>query len=239
MQPWAIINAAGYGRLDDAETDRARCFRDNVEGPVILARECSQRDIRFLTFSSDLVFGGAEHRPYVESDKTNPLSYYGMTKLEAEQRVLAAMPSALVVRTSASFGPWDRHSFVNVALRELQARRLFLAPADTVVSPTYIPDLVNTCLDLLIDYETGLWHLANVGAISWASLADNAAKAAGIPTQTLRPCLFHELKVRAKRPLYSALGSERALLLPPLGDALRRFASERDVPSNCLKQSNA
>jgi dTDP-4-dehydrorhamnose reductase len=139
------------------------------------------------------------------------------------------MPSALVIRTSAFFGPWDHSNFLNVALRELWAGRQFRAAADTVVSPTYLPDLVNVCLDVLIDCESGVWHLANVGAVSWASLAEKAAEAAGIRTSTLRECFFHELKLPAKRPLYSALGSERALLLPPLEDALRRFVSERTM----------
>jgi dTDP-4-dehydrorhamnose reductase len=175
----------------------------------------------------------------VESDVTNPLNYYGTTKLEAEQRVLAVMPSALVVRTSAFFGPWDAHNFVTVALGELQAGRPFLAPGDTVVSPTYIPDLVNVCLDLLIDGEGGIWHLANVGAVSWASFAEQAAEAAGISAHTLRQCFFHELTLPAKRPLYSALGSERALLLPPLGDALIRFIGERTVANDCFQQHDA
>lgn len=239
LQPWAIVNAAGYVRVDDAETDRLRCFRENVEGPVILATECSQRDIQFVTFSSDLVFEGAQNRPYVESDATNPLNYYGVTKLEAEHRVLAAMPSALLVRTSAFFGPWDPHNFVTVALRELQARRPFLAAADTAVSPTYVPDLVNSCLDLLIDGENGIWHLANAGSISWASFAIKSAEGAGISPDTLRECSFHELKLPAKRPLYSALGSERALLLPPLEDALRRFLSEREIASDCFPRYNS
>ena len=67
----------------------------DFEGPSVLAMECAQRDIQFMTFSSDLVFDGADKRPYVESSATNPLNYYGITKLEAERRVLAAMPSAL------------------------------------------------------------------------------------------------------------------------------------------------
>ena len=238
FQPWAIVNAAGYVRVDDAEMNHSRCSKENVEGPVILATECSQRGIQFMTFSSDLVFGSGKHRPFVESDMTSPLNYYGVSKLQAEQRVLAAMPSALVIRTSAFFGPWDHNNFLNVALRELCAGRQFRAAADTVVSPTYLPDLVNVCLDVLIDCESGVWHLANVGAVSWASLAEKTAEAAGIRTSTLRECFFHELKLPAKRPLYSALGSERALLLPPLEDALRRFVSERTMTSDIFQHCN-
>ena len=88
------------------------------------------------------------------------MNYYGATKADAEQRgVLRAMPSAFVVRSSAFFGPWDEYNFVGTALRELQAERRFRAAADVAVSPTYVPDLVNLCLDLLMDEESvfGIW----------------------------------------------------------------------------------
>ena len=100
--------------------------------------------------------------------------------LPAEQRVLAAHPEALVVRTSAFFGPWDEHNFVTVALRRLVRGLSFVAATDQVISPTYVPDLVHTCLDLLLDRERGLWHVANPGALSWLELAQQAAEMAGV-----------------------------------------------------------
>ena len=68
--------------------------------------------LRFMTFSSDLVFDGTLDRPYVESDKVAPLGVYGRSKADAERRVLDSDPQALVIRTSAFFGPWDEHNFV-------------------------------------------------------------------------------------------------------------------------------
>ncbi len=79
----------------------------------------------------------------------------------AEKRVLQACPTSLVIHTSAFFSPWDEYNFVTIALGQLSAREEFLAAQDIIVSPTYVPDLVNASLDLLIDGETGLWHLAN------------------------------------------------------------------------------
>ena len=236
-QPWAVINAAGYVRVDDAERERVRCYRENTLGPVILAQECADRGIQFLTFSSDLVFGGNRTRPYIETDSPAPLNLYGTTKAEAEQRVLSLMSAALIVRSSAFFGPWDEHNFVNIALRTLALNHEFRAAADATVSPTYVPDLVNGCLDLLIDRESGIWHVANEGEITWAGLAQTAAEYARVRANTLVSCELEDLKFAAKRPRYSALGSERALLLPNLDDALRRFISECEVAwspaSNC------
>jgi dTDP-4-dehydrorhamnose reductase len=133
----------------------------------------------------------------------------------------------MVVRTSAFFGPWDRHNFVCHALAALARGEAFRAASDERVSPTYLPDLVNVCLDLLIDGETGLWHLANAGDVSWAELAQRAAELAGVATSSLQPCPSAALGRVAARPRNGVLASKRATLMPPLDDALRRFLAER------------
>ena len=229
LRPWAIINAAGYVQVDNAEFERKRCYAENTEGPTILAEECAERDVQLLTFSSDLVFGGTKAWPYVETDEVDPQNYYGFTKAEAERRVLAAMPSALIIRTSAFFGPWDQYNFVTIALRTLAANQVFRVADDAIVSPTYVPELVNACLDLLIDKEKGIWHLANTGEISWAELAEKAADLAGISTRTLERCALDELDLSAPRPAYSALSSSRGILLCTLDQALSRYIEEREI----------
>ena len=83
-EPWAIINAAGYVRVDDAEDDAERCMRENVLGPVCLAKECERNQMPFVTFSSDLIFDGTKNELYIESDVCSPLNVYGKSKAEAE-----------------------------------------------------------------------------------------------------------------------------------------------------------
>jgi dTDP-4-dehydrorhamnose reductase len=132
---------------------------------------------------------------------------------------VAAHPDALVVRTSAFFGPWDGYNFVTLALRGA-----IVAAADDVrVSPTYVPDLVNAALDLLIDGERGIWHLVNDGEVSWAELAARA----GASVQRVAAAT---LGWDAPRPHMSALSSERGKLLPPLDDALARYAAAASEP---------
>jgi dTDP-4-dehydrorhamnose reductase len=229
FKPWAIINAGGYVRVDDAEGDIDRCMRENAHGPTVLALAAIRHALRFMTFSSDLVFDGTLDRPYVESDKVSPLGVYGRSKADAERRVLDSDPQALVIRTSAFFGPWDEHNFVTQALDTLDAGRPFVAASDQVVSPTYVPDLVNTCLDLLIDRECGLWHLTNGAAMSWADLARQACAAAGVDDSRLEARTTDELGLRAARPRNSAMSSERGLLLPSFDDALARYLREREL----------
>lgn len=227
LQPWAVINAAGYVRVDDAEREPHLCYQINAEGATILARACAARDIAMVKFSSDLVFDGNRAEPYRESHAVAPLSVYGQSKAIAEQQVLAAYPAALVIRTSAFFSPWDAYNFLTIALRTLAAGQPFLAASDAIVSPTYVPDLVNTTLDLLIDGESGLWHLANAGAIAWADLAREVAILAGVDSSYIQARPVKELNWVAPRPVYSALTSERGVLLPTLDGAIGRYLSER------------
>lgn len=226
VRPWGVVNAAGYVRVADAEGDAERCHRENAVGPECLAAACAAAAIPFVTYSSDLVFDGDSDRPYVESDTVNPLNVYGRTKAEAERRVTAAYPGALIVRTSAFFGPADPHNFVTSALHRLAGGETVEAPDDEIVSPTYVPDLVSESLDLLIDGESGIWHLANQGATSWYELAMSAASLAGVPVQRLRSISGSSWMPGVPRPVYSALGSERGLLLPKLDDALERYVRE-------------
>jgi dTDP-4-dehydrorhamnose reductase len=229
FKPWAIINAGGYVRVDDAEDDAARCMRENAHGPTVLALAAIRHALRFMTFSSDLVFDGTLDRPYVESDKVAPLGVYGRSKADAERRVLDSDPQALIVRTSAFFGPWDAHNVVTQALDALDAGRPFVAASDQIVSPTYVPDLVNACLDLLIDRECGIWHLTNGAALSWADLVRRACAAAGVDDGGLEVRTTAELGLRAARPRNSAMSSERGLLLPSFDDALARYLREREM----------
>jgi dTDP-4-dehydrorhamnose reductase len=223
--PWAVVNAAGYVRVDDAERDADACHLANTEGPAVLAAACASRGVQLLTFSSDLVFDGSKGAPYVESDPVSPLNVYGRSKAEAEALVFHELPTTLVVRTSAFFGPWDEYNFVTLALRTLAEDRPLLAGLETV-SPTYVPDLVNTCLDLLVDGESGIWHLANSGVVTWAELARLAAQAADLDPGLVRE---HPTRLAARRPAYTVLGSERGQLMPPLDDALQRYLNECEV----------
>jgi hypothetical protein len=123
-------------------------------------------------------------------------------------RVDEILPEALIVRTAAFFGPWDRSNILTRALAALRAGRDWTVPG-AIISPTYVPDLANTALDLLIDGERGVWHLANGGAVSWLEFVHRGAALMGVDTTKLR-----EEQEQAGR-LYRVLGNQRGTLLPP------------------------
>jgi dTDP-4-dehydrorhamnose reductase len=226
--PWAIINAAGYVRVDDAEAESEICWRENVTGPVSLARECARRELPLVTFSSDFVFDGLKKTPYIESDVASPLNVYGKSKAEAEVRVLDEFSAALVIRTSAFFGPWDSFNFVHSVLDNLSNGKSFVAPADISISPTYVPDLVNAALDLLIDAEQGVWHLANPTVMTWAEFARLVASKAGYDSARIECRSSESLGLAARRPVFTPLLSERGNFMPSIEDSLERFFQDKN-----------
>jgi dTDP-4-dehydrorhamnose reductase len=228
-RPWAVVNAAGYVRVADAARERDACFRANVTGAELVARACSRLGLPAVTFSSDRVFNGGLGRAYVERDATCPTCVYGESKAEAERRVAEAHPDALLIRTSAFFGPWDGANFVHKVLANLEAGRS-IKPASGIVSPTYVPDLANAVLDLLVDEERGVWHLTNDGMTSWSELAERVAGEAGLSWRA-RPRL-----VEGDTPM-TALSTERGLIMPRLDDAISRYFHDRQVPRRAFLEA--
>lgn len=237
-RPWAVINAAGFTRIHAAQRDPERCYRENTVGPIRLASECARRDIQFLTFSSHQVFDGRQRRPYTEVAAPAPVNVYGCSKVEAEREVMRLFPEAMVVRTGALYGPWDGHNFLTQALVRLAHGKPVTVPSDVTLSPTYLPDLVHACLDLLIDAESGIWHLANEGSVTLYEFAQMAAERARLNLHRIEgvyhtdPLFVQEL--RAPRPLYSVLGSERGQILQPVEAALDCYFRDGGITSMLL-----
>jgi dTDP-4-dehydrorhamnose reductase len=223
--PWAVINGAGFSRVDSAETD-ARCWRENVIGAIVLARACAARDLPILGFSSDLVFDGRDCAPYVESDSPNPLSAFGRSKFAAEAQMLQRVPRALIVRAAALFSPWSQGDFLSMGLQALRRNLPWVVAGDQWISPTYAPDLLHAALDLLIDGECGIWHLANRGAVSKSNLAQLAAAMAGLDAGGVVSVPAVALGLAAKRPRYGVLGSSKSPPLASFEDGLRRYFDE-------------
>ena len=225
-KPWAIINASGYVKVDEAEVNPDECFAINATAPAIMAKLCKQYGIHFMTFSSDLVFDGSKRSPYLEADAVLPLNVYGESKAEGERLILAENSSSLIIRTSAFFGPWDQYNFVYEVINSLKKDQELCFPGDVIVSPTYVPDLCHTAMDLFIDEEEGIWHLSNDGMTSWSAFAGIIAERTGFKKNKLVTKPLIEMGWKASRPLYSVLQSDKGIKLPHFENALGRFIEE-------------
>jgi dTDP-4-dehydrorhamnose reductase len=229
-KPWAVINTAGFVRTWEAAERQEECFKANVTGPEQLAKACKLHGIPLVTFSSDLVFDGLLGRSYVEPDEPAPVCEYGRSKAEAEARLLAIDGDALIVRTSAFFGPWDRHNFLFNTVERLTRGEDVFASGKSIVSPTYVPDLVHAALDLLLDEETGIWHLTNQGAISWHELACHVADRAKLDAKRIR---VPDDDLSAD----TSLTSKRGLLLRPLDGAIQDFVEYSEPLKRLLEEA--
>jgi dTDP-4-dehydrorhamnose reductase len=228
-KPWAVINTAGYVRVDDAETEKDNCFLVNTTAPKLLSKVCEKKGVQFVTYSSGLVFDGSKRNPYLESDIVSPLNIYGQSKAMAEEAVLDNNPSALIIRTSAFFGPWDQYNFVHNALKAFKNEETFTAANDVIISPTYVPDLVNASLDLLLDEVNGIWNISNHGSVTWAMLASEVAKRSGYNAKHFEAVPIANLGLAAARPSYSVLTTEKGFELPSWEHALDRFFYEQEL----------
>ena len=237
LKPWAIINAAGYVRVDRAETEQKLCRAQNILGPTNLAKACADEKIQFLHFSSDLVFSGDQQTPYTEDQPVNPLNIYGKTKAESEKEILNLNSESLIVRTSSFFSPWDTYNFIFKMLSAVSQNKRFTAVSDITISPTYVPDLVNLCLDLLLDRELGIVHLVNNGALTWSDFALKAIeigqkKELSLSSRYLNAVSGDEMNFLAKRPAYSALTSNRIRIMSDYEEALHRYFDDTTLFTN-------
>jgi dTDP-4-dehydrorhamnose reductase len=235
LNPWGVINAAGYVNVDEAEADEKTCMQVNAEGPALLAAACYQNDIRFLSFSTDLVFDGSKDEPYTENDATAPLNVYGRSKARLEELMAQNNPDAMVIRTSSFFGPWDNGNFVSATLKDLREGRCVTAATDLHMSPTYVPDLAHKSLDLLLDGEEGIFHVANDGSTTWADLARQVAVMAGYDEAMISGVTAASLQKKAERPQQSSLRSEKGIRLPSWEDALERYLEAAGVDYSSSK----
>ncbi|AFZ67710.1 family 1 glycosylhydrolase [Deinococcus peraridilitoris] len=226
FQPWAVVNAGAYGQIEEAQHQRRAFWQRHAVGLAVLARACAEHDIQLLTFSSDQVFAGDRHAPYEEHDPAGPLNVYGRTLLESERQALAFHPGTLIVRSSELFGASGEQDLLSKAVQVLRAGGAVSLDREHRFSPTYLPDLVHTSLDLLVDGERGTWHLVNRGETTWADFTRMVAEARGMSAQAVRGVHGTSIGWIAPRPRYSALGSVRGQVMPSLEHALERYLAD-------------
>jgi dTDP-4-dehydrorhamnose reductase len=210
--PGLVVHAAAWTDVDGAEADEAAAARVNVDG----TRHVAALGAPVVYYSSDYVFDGAKHEPYVESDEPAPLGAYGRTKLLGEREVREGW----IVRSSWLFG-WTGHNFVRTMLRLGAERDEVQVVSDQRGCPTYVGHLAAATQEL-VGLPGGVWHVAAEGEATWAELAEAIFEEAGLDCRVV-PISTEELGRPAPRPAYSVLRSERegAPRLPHWREGLR------------------
>lgn len=245
FNPDLIIHAAAYTNVDGAEANQTLCKAINVEGSANVAAAAEAVGAKLVAISTDYVFDGQQSKPYGETDKPNPASFYGQTKLEGEQAVTAGCTRAFICRTawlyggpkpsqSTDFNQLPYKNFVYTMLKVGRDREQLEVVGDQVGAPTYAKDLALAIKQLVKTDRYGIYHLTNSGQTNWADFAETIFQLAGYQTkvksissqqwQTNNPAA-------TKRPAYSVLGHHALLeagLTPPRSwqEAIADFLSE-------------
>jgi dTDP-4-dehydrorhamnose reductase len=178
IQPEVIIHPAGIPDLDRCETEPAKAFLVNVHGTRYIVESARELEAAVAYISTDAVFDGKKHVPYLESDRAIPPTVYGRTKLRGEQ-IVRALPKHWVFRVSVLFGP-GKTNFIERGLRRIAAGESYTVAADQLGSATYTLDAGKKILEVVEAARYGLYHLSNSGTCSRLDLARRAAEIAGL-----------------------------------------------------------
>ena len=199
-----IINCAAYNNVDKAEEEPEKCYILNSYVPKYLAEICKEKNIIFVTYSTDFVFDGEKEIPYTEEDIPNPLSVYSKAKLEGEKYSLEYEKS-FVIRTSWVFG-MGNNNFCKQVINWSKGKDKLKIVDDQISSPTYSKDLAEYSWELIQTDKYGLYHLSNGGEASKFEQAQYILKKIGW-TGVLERAKTEEFPLPAKRAQYSKLDS--------------------------------
>lgn len=206
-----VVNCAAFTAVDRAESEPELCDLLNNVAPGYLAEAVESVGGTMIQVSTDYVFDGCGHRPYLEDDPTRPQTVYGRTKLEGEEAVIRTCAGSMVVRTAWLYSTFG-NNFVKTMLRLGKERETLGVVFDQVGSPTYARDLaafILTAIDKGI--VPGVYHYTNEGVCSWYDFTRAIHRIAGIEEKNCKVSPIHteDYPVPAPRPHYSVLDKQK------------------------------
>ena len=227
--PDVVFFPAGFTWVDGCERDPAKARGANLQQPLNLARVAAEVGSKFVYYSTDYIFDG-EDGPYDESAPTNPLSVYGVAKLDAELALADILgDSLLIARTSWVFGPERQgKNFAYQLVKTLRSGKTLTVPSDQISSPSYGPDVAEASVRLIEAGRSGVYHVVGPEVLSRPAFAGAIAQAFGLDPDQIESRTTAELGQGAPRPLNGGLLAPRlAAELPGvmrlLRDALHDF----------------
>ncbi len=223
-KPDVIVNAAAYTNVDKAESDEENAFQVNSRAVDLLAQEAKVLDAWLIHYSTDYVFDGEKMSPYMEVDKTNPLSIYGKTKLQGEEAIKNSKCKYLIFRTSWLFGSHGKN-FVRSIIKLAKERNELRIVSNQIGAPTsaeLVADVTSLCIDRITQNNlsskeiSGIYNLTSTGKASWYDFAKyvitEAKKSGGVfltKPENIIAINASEYVLPAKRPENSLLDTQK------------------------------
>ena len=215
-KPELLINAAAYTKVDNAESEFEKADSVNNIAVSKIAKICKEMNIKLLHFSTDYVFDGEKDTPYLEDDKTNPKTNYGITKLAGEKSIILSGCSFIIIRTAWVFSEYGSN-FLRTMLKISQTKDEVSVVNDQNGCPTYAQDIAEATLEIIKQNkscpEKGIYHFSGDSSCTWFEFACEIFRqldAAGLKTpKHLKPISSLEFITKAVRPKYSVLSTKK------------------------------
>jgi len=206
-----IINCAAYTAVDKAEEDYDLAYKINATGPGNLAEVAKLFGCRFIHISTDYVFDGSSYRPYLETDKADPPSAYGKSKLAGEKKVIEKGQGSVTIRTSWLYSEFGAN-FLKTMMKYGSERDELRVVFDQIGTPTYAGDLADAILKIIHTSEkkaeNTIYHYSNEGVVSWYDFAKEIMEETKISCK-ISPILSAEYPLPAPRPFYSVMDKSK------------------------------
>ena len=225
-KPDVIVNCAAFSNVDACETQISEAFAVNASGARNVALAGKQTGTKVIHISTDYVFDGMKNEPYIETDKPNPISIYGKSKLEGELAVQEINGNYVIIRTAWLFGP-HRKNFVTTILDMGRKNRSVSVVTDQYGSPTYTSDLSHAIQTAILKDLRGIYHVTNSGTCSRYEWARKIFELTGNQVSVL-PLKTADYKRAARVPQNSSLDCTKYTTttgqkMQPWQEALREY----------------
>ena len=210
LKPEIVIHTASETNVDKCELQKEHAWKTNVEGTCNIARACKEIDAKLAYISTDYVFDG-EKGNYKEEDKPNPISYYGITKLEGENQVIQNCNDHVILRTSVIYG-WHqwKQNFATWVINQLRQNKEITVVDDHYNTPTLADNLAEMTIETLQSDLHGLYHASGIEKISRYDFAIQIAGTFRLNLNLVKPIKMSQLTAWvAKRPRNSSLNMDK------------------------------
>lgn len=212
ISPTLVVHCAGLIDIDRCEGDRELADRVNVQGTRNVVDGCREAGAGLVYISSDCVFDGFKDSSYTESDTTNPLNYYGVTKVESERICLESGLSVFVARCSLMYGPrlgTQKHNFASWVISSLQAEQPIKALTDQFNTPALVRNAADVILKAVASGLKGIYNVAGPESLNRYDFVQRIVAKWSLDMNLVQPATASELFKGAPRPLMASLDTSK------------------------------
>lgn len=213
VRPQVVINTSALSVPDFCETHHDEAHLTNVTAVENMARACEQQGSRFIHLSTDFVFDGLANHLYEETDQPRPVNYYGLTKLEGEQRVAELCRSYAIVRVVVVYGkalPGQHGNILQLVANKLRAGETIRVVSDQWRTPTFVGDIFQGVERLIEHPLNGVYHICGSDCLTIADIAYRVADALQLDRSLIHPVTTLEMHEATPRPRFSGLSIAKA-----------------------------